>query len=282
MKFQFGGPSHPLSKPGLNSSSARPRGYFRKAKLRKQRGNMIVFIGAVTLGLVLAILFFALKYTRMLGSNQEQRTAIEGAALQVANDISRIVYEDPNFGIIALSDFAPIGANTLAADGQPTPVRGINTVLGTVRLDMIIADAVSNPQMQSLALADYKNAVKANNNLQAALVDACSTSPQNTHLDWDGNPVNVYSDALVAYNQNIIRMSGSQSAIDPASMKITLGILTKGAATNTAVPQPSNYSNVSSSQTQVETINNVATTVYKSYTNIPYDSQPFIFSGVDN
>jgi hypothetical protein len=243
---------------------------------------MIVFIGAVTLGLVLAILFFALKYTRMLGSNQEQRTAIEGAALQVANDISRIVYEDPNFGIIALSDFAPIGANTLAADGQPTPVRGINTVLGTVRLDMIIADAVSNPQMQSLALADYKNAVKANNNLQAALVDACSTSPQNTHLDWDGNPVNVYSDALVAYNQNIIRMSGSQSAIDPASMKITLGILTKGAATNTAVPQPSNYSNVSSSQTQVETINNVATTVYKSYTNIPYDSQPFIFAGVDN
>jgi hypothetical protein len=282
MKFQFGGQSKPLSKPDQNRAVVRPRGYFRRAKVRKQRGNMIVFIGAVTLGLVLAILFFALKYTRMLGSNQEQRTAIEGAALQVANDISRIVYEDPNFGIIALSDFAPIGANTLAADGQPTPVRGINTILGTVRLDMIIADAVNNPQMQSLALADYKNAVKANNNLQAALVDACSTSPHNAHLDWDGNPVNVYSDALVAYNQNIIRMSGSQSAIDPASMKITLGILSKGAATNTAVPQPSKYSNVTNSQTQVETINNVATTVYKSYTNIPYDSQPFVFAGVDN
>src|ERR1700728_4793060 len=115
MKFQFGGQSKTISKPVLDDSGVRPRGYFRKAKLRKQRGNMIAFIAAVTLGLVLAILFFALKYTRMLGSNQEQRTAIEGAALQVANDISRIVYEDPNFGIIALSDFAPIGANTLAA-----------------------------------------------------------------------------------------------------------------------------------------------------------------------
>jgi hypothetical protein len=282
MKFQFGGLPKSLSKPDLDESAVRSRGYFRKAKVRRQRGNMIAFIAAVTLGLVLAILFFALKYTRMLGSNQEQRTAIEGSALQVANDISRIVYEDPNFGIIALSDFAPIGANTLAADGQPTPVRGINTVLATVRLDMIIADAVGSQQMKALAQADYQNAVKANNNLQSAIQDACSLSPQQQHLDWDGNPVNVYQDALLAYNQNIIRMSGSQSALDPSSLKITLGILSKGAATNTAVPQPSNYSNVTSSQTAVETINNQQTTCYKSYTNVPYDSDPFVFCGVDN
>ncbi len=282
MKFHFLGLGKPLTKPGFADAASRKRGYFREAKLRKQRGNMIVFVAAITLGLVLAILFFALKFTRMLGSNQEQKTAIEGAALQVANDISRIVYEDPNFGIIALSDFAPIGANTLAADGQPTPVRGINTVLATVRLDMIIADAIGSPQMKALAQADYQNAILANNNLQSAIQDACSPTPQQAHLDWDGNPVNVYSDALVAYNQNIIRMSGSQTAVDPSSLKITLGILSKGAATNTAVPQPASYSNVSPGQTQVETINNQQVTCYKSYTKITYDSLPFVFCGVDN
>jgi hypothetical protein len=108
--------------------------------LRSDRGNMIALLAAITLGLVLVLLIFALRFTRFLGSNQEQRTAIEAAALAAANDISRITIDDPNFGMIALSDFAPVGFDTVAVDKQPTPVRGINTVLATVRVDMIIAD----------------------------------------------------------------------------------------------------------------------------------------------
>ncbi|HEY9784259.1 MAG TPA: pilus assembly protein TadG-related protein, partial [Candidatus Obscuribacterales bacterium] len=70
---------------------------------RRPRGNMIVMITALTAGVVIALLFFALAYTRMLGGNQEQRTAIEAAALAAAKDLSRIVIEDPNFGWIGLS-----------------------------------------------------------------------------------------------------------------------------------------------------------------------------------
>jgi hypothetical protein len=259
----------------------RPRA--KTVKLRQSRGNMIAFIGAVTLGLVLAILFFALKYTRMLGTNQEQRTAIEGSALQVANDISRIVYEDPNFGLIALSDNGATGFDTTANDGQATPVRGINTILATVRLDMIIADALKNSSMQKVAQADYANAVKAVANLQGALNDACLPTPTSDHRDWDGNIVNVYQDAQTAYNSNIIRMSGTQSALDPSSLKITLGVLANGASTNTAIPQPSQYSNVTSDQTKVDTFpNGQVVTCYKSYVDIPYDNYDFVFCGLDN
>ena len=270
---------------GKRSSSKGMRAY-KSLAARGARGNMIAFLSAVTLGLVLAVLFFALKYTRMLGSNQEQRTAIEGAALQVANDISRIVYEDPNFGFVAISDFAPIGYDTKARDNQLTPVRGINTILGTVRLDMIIADAMGNSEMQTLAQADYQNAMKAVQSLQSELTDACSASPKNDHRDWDGNIINVTQDAVAAYNQNIIRMSGSQTALDPSSVKITLGILTNGASTNTAIPTPASYANVTAAQTKVDTFpNNQAVTCYKSFTNIPYGngvSNAFVFCGVDN
>ncbi|HEY9679964.1 MAG TPA: hypothetical protein V6C86_00050 [Oculatellaceae cyanobacterium] len=266
---------------GRGRHERRARG--SKSKVRRQRGNMIAFIGAVTLGLVLAILFFALKYTRMLGTNQEQRTAIEGAALQVANDISRIVVDDPNFGLIALSDNGATGFDTNATDGQPTPVRGINTILATVRLDMIIADALKNTAMQQVAQQDYTNAVAAVGNLQAALSDACSQNPSSDHRDWDGNVVNIYQDAQTAYNSNIIRMSGTQSALDPSSLKITLGVLSNGASTNTAIPQPSNYSNVTSDQTKVDTFpNGQVVTCYKSYVDIPYNQHDFVFCGLDN
>jgi len=71
---------------------------------------MIVLIAAVTLALVLALGFFGLNYARLLGSNQEQRTCIQSAAMAAANDLSRIVITDPNFGVIGISDCAPISS----------------------------------------------------------------------------------------------------------------------------------------------------------------------------
>ena len=38
---------------------------------------MLVLIAAVTMGLVVALIFFCLNYSRLLGSNAEQKKAIE-------------------------------------------------------------------------------------------------------------------------------------------------------------------------------------------------------------
>ena len=71
---------------------------------RRQRGNMIALVGAICGGLLLALLLFALAYTRLLGGNQEQKTAIEAASLAAAKDIGRIVLKNDHFGWIGLSD----------------------------------------------------------------------------------------------------------------------------------------------------------------------------------
>ncbi len=91
---------------------------------------MIVLVVAILAGLIVTVILFMLGYVRILGSHSEQRTAIESAALAAAKDLSRIVVEDPNFGLISLSDAAPVGTNTAAGDRYFMPVHGINTLLG--------------------------------------------------------------------------------------------------------------------------------------------------------
>ncbi|NJL73487.1 MAG: hypothetical protein HC888_19155 [Candidatus Competibacteraceae bacterium] len=84
----------------------------------------------------------------MLGTNSEQRTAIEAAALAAARDLSMIAIDTPDYGFVSLSDSAPIGSTTAAADNFYTPVRSINGIIGTLRLDMIIADKLGDVNLQ--------------------------------------------------------------------------------------------------------------------------------------
>src|SRR5215475_8759131 len=115
---------------------------IRQSKIRRairnNSGSMLVLVGAILLGVLLALLFFALNYVRMLGAHEEQRTAIEAAALAAARDITNIVVEDPNCGLVSLSDVAPKGNNTRAGDNYDLPIQGINTLLATVRIDAIV------------------------------------------------------------------------------------------------------------------------------------------------
>lgn len=254
---------------------------------RLPNGNMVVFISAATFGVLLAIFLFALGITRMMGTNHEQKSSIEAAALAAAKDLSRIVILDNNFGFVGLSDSAPIGQFTIAGDGYCLQVHGINTLLGTIRLDMIIADAINDPIMLQFAKNDYANARLAANNLVSVLQLALgpSTSPGNLtgaatgqmapstsqFLDCFGNSVTPYEDAVIAYQSNQVRLAG-QSQYVAGTMKLTLGTLRGGAPTNVPIPQPSSYANVSSSQ--------YYNGKYLSYVNTPYDGIDFVFAGV--
>lgn len=245
----------------------RRSGWLGKSKSRT-RGNTLVLIVAV-MAILIAILLFALGYTRLVGSNQEQKTAMEAASLAAAKEISRIVINDPNFGFISLSDAAPVGKATAAGDNYFMPVFGINTLMGTIRLDLIIAESMNNNTMKNLAKRDLTNLKQAKDNLVTELRQALTGAGNSK--DSDGNVVNPYTAAEQAYQQNQVRLTGGSSYV-AGSMKLSLGCLNAPLQTNIPTPRPSSYSHVSGNQSQ----NNC----YMSGVNIPFGGEDFVFAAV--
>jgi hypothetical protein len=218
----------------------------------------------------LAIMLFCLKFTGFIGTFHQQRTAIEAAALAAAKDLSAIVIDDPNFGLVGLSDSSPTGTATVAGDGYYTPVTGINTLFGTIRLDMIISDYLQDPLMNQLAVNDYKNALVAQRNLVKALNNAIA--PGGTGNDINGNVLNPTQDAINAYSSNSINVAiGQSSKFNIGSMVLSLGYV-NGLCTRTPIPQPSSVANVPSDQQSQG--------FYLPNVPISYDNKQFVFAAL--
>lgn len=241
--------------------------------MREAHGNMIVLIAAVMCGIIMLILFFTFKYTGILGGYQEQKTAIESAALAVARDLSAIVIEDQYFGFIGLSDNAPTGTATAAKDGFYMPVEGINTILATVRLDMIIADKLENPVMQDCSRRDYQFAMQAKDNLVTTLESAIGVNGQGK--DINGNTITPQADAIAAYNQCVQRMTGTKTHLVTGTLQLSLGCIPQ-IATNTPVPQPESVGGVA---TALEQNNCYLAYVNDSYKPTGRPSMDFVFAG---
>jgi hypothetical protein len=238
---------------------------------RPEDGNTLVLIAAITMGLIVALIFFCLNYSRLLGSNAEQKKAIDASALAAASDISTIVIDTPEMGYVSLSDQAPVGQVTKAGDQFYLPIRGINTIIGTARLDAIIADQMGNATMATLAANDLAAAKSVITQLTAVLQKALTAKNSPLAKDRDGNTVNAYIDAENAYTANLIRMTGSSSYV-PKSMQLTLGSLDIPSDTNIPVPQPQAAAPVPANQMQG---NN-----YVAFVNIPYNKVNYVFGGI--
>ena len=237
---------------------------------RKRSGNTLVLVLAFFF-VVIGLSFFCLRFSRMLATHQEQRTAVEAAALAATHDLSRIVIEDPNLGFISLSDSAPTGKATTAGDNYYVEVQSINSVLCTVRLDMIIADKLNDSLMNKLALNDYANAIKAKDSLVSAMHNCIDNKVSMN--DLDGKPIDPYGDAVTAYQTNVVRISGPQNRLVPNSLKLTLGCV-PGLTTNSILPQPTSLASVDD--------NSQDNGYYKSFVNVPYDRQDFVLAAVSN
>ncbi len=236
---------------------------------RADRGNMLVFITASTFIIIGGLAFFALGYVRLLGTNNEQRTAIEAAALSAARDISRIAIETPEYGWISISDGAPNGSATKADDNYFVPVKGINTIIGTNRVCRIIAEELNDNWLKIIAEKDLELAKQAQAKLQAELVKAMA--PGYIARDVDDQPVEVYKNAQAAYDSNGIRMTGSSSYV-AGTLKLTLGSLSAGTVTNTPTPKPAGKAQVPAAAKQ--------NGFYLSYTNIPVGNTDYVFAGI--
>lgn len=236
---------------------------------RIERGNMLILITAFVV-VCLALLFFALGYVRLVGSSSEQKTAIEAAAIAAARDISTIVINTPDFGYVGLSDSAPIGSATAAGDQYYLPVHSINTLIGTARLDYIIASqpGLDVPEWRELAKADLEKAKTAAQTLIEKIKEAIK--PGGVERDRNGQEVRPYVSAVQAYQQNLIRMTGGSSYVAD-SMKLELGEIV--GATCTPVPNPVNSDPSLNSS-------NMASGCYKSYVNMPLGDVDFVFAAI--
>lgn len=239
------------------------------AKFRSERGNMLILITAFVV-IFLALAFFALGYVRLVGSSSEQKTAIESAAIAAAREISTIVIDNPDFGYVGLSDSAPIGSATSAGDFYYLPVHSINTLIGTARLDYLIATqpGLDVPEWRELATIDLNKAKAAADDLIDEIRD--SITPTGTARNKNGATVRPYQAAEAAYQQNLIRMSGGGNYV-ANSMKLELGVV--DGITSIPVPNPVGVD---------ASLDNSNTTAgcYKSYVNVPIGDQDFVFAGI--
>ncbi|PZM80488.1 MAG: hypothetical protein DKT66_14615 [Candidatus Melainabacteria bacterium] len=239
---------------------------------RNATGNTLALVAAVTASVLIVILLFALSYTRLIGGSQEQKTAIEAASIAAAKDIGRIVINDSNFGYIGLSDAAPVGGATAAADGFSMPVYGLNTMVGTLRLDLIIADKTNNATMKYFCKQDLVNLKSAKDKLVAVLQAAIL--PGGSGKDIDGGLVEPYASAEKAYEDNKVRMTG-ESRYVKGSLKLTLGCLSQGVQTNIPLPKPNSWA-------LVDSTNQSRSGFYVSEINCPYDGEDFVFGSISN
>lgn len=237
--------------------------------MRRSYGSMLIFTGVIFLGIVIAIGLFVFSFTRFLGSHQEQTTAIEGAAIAAAKDLSKIVIDDPDFGFLSISDAPPVGKATAAADNYYLPATGINTLLATVRLDTIIAEKLDDNTMRACAKRDYTRVLAAKDRLVAALQGAVATGGYG--FDMDGNKVEPLVDAIEAYQANAVRMTDRKASLDIPTMKLSLGCIPE-LVTNCPVPQPTEFAELSQDQQ--------ADQYYKSYINVPFRDNNFVFAGI--
>jgi len=239
---------------------------MNKQNLRNQHGSMLVLIVAFTALIVLALLFFALGFVRLTGTQFEQKTAIEAAALAAAREMSNIVITNDDFGYVGLSDSAPVGTGTQAGDSYYTQVHGINTLFGTTLVDYIIGRQMGNDELMDLANVDLTKARQAADQLQVEL-QKCTVAG-GTSTDKDGNVVNPYKAAEDAYRANQVRMTG-KSSYKAGSMQLTLGVV-DGMSTN--IKTPTGWAGSFAGAT--------SNGVYLSYKPVNFDGKTWVFAGV--
>jgi hypothetical protein len=257
---------------------------MRPQPRRRARHGNVTILAAASILIIAAILMFALYYVSHLGNTGAQHTAIEAAALAAAGDVGRIVIKDDRFGLVSLCDAPPAaGSATLAADNYFTQVKSINEIIGTCRVDCIIADAIQEPFLKTLAEDDLtyvKNTTipTLTNTINTSLTGGSGggsggggnqTSVTQRPVDVNGNAVDAYTDAVNIYRQNEI--AGTRFI----SMSLSFGGLRNGGV-RTNIPIPSVAGNVTDNNGSSNSLNGY----YLSDVNIKYGNDDFVFNAV--
>ncbi len=231
---------------------------------KRAKGNTLALI-LVAIGVILLLVaFFALNYNQLFGGHKQVANAIDAAALTAAVDIGRVVVDTP-LGRVALVDDVPAVASTKPQSGGGTisspqasdarPIQGINTIMGELRLDAIIAGSLvtttpaapsGNTSISYLIGQDLARAQEAAFSLNTAINVAATQA--GTAYDKFGNAVNIPADVQNAYNANSPKAANSATPMTavsiadvpntPNSIGFEIGYLSPSVATSN-IPLPS-------------------------------------------
>lgn len=240
---------------------------MKKSQYRSERGNMLFLTICAIVAILIPLLILLHWGPQMIYGGRAQNV-VEAAGLLAAKDLSRIVINDPNFGYVSLSNFAPVGKATRALDGEPLPVTGINTLVGTVRQNAIIADHLRNDTMKELVEADLEALDSTIDELNNKLSDALSDRTRDGQcFDIDGKAVKPLQNVEAFLKEKL------PSNMQLESVTLTLGWLDGGSETTIAVPQPEHLAQVDAKDVQ--------SGKYVSFRNYPVGNRDFTFAGVD-
>jgi hypothetical protein len=242
----------------------------RRIPTRNSDGNLLILLFAFTFA-ILVPAFGILYIVRAINLNLTQGSAVEAAALSAATELSKVVIEDPYYGYISFIDHTSCGRATLAADGQPLPVTGINSAIASARFDLLLAKELGDNQFQALAQLEANEARRAARNLTQKLATAITPKSNTKLYDLDGKLISPYSEAKKILEKNLLD-SAHGIPIKATEFTIDLGWLTDGCETSIPVPQPFTLSGLTAEQ--------VIDGEYKAFVDVPVGDQSLSFVGI--
>lgn len=232
---------------------------------RNQSGGIIIAV-FVTSCLFLTLFMFVGQISVYMSERKRAQDVVDAAGLVAANEFSRIIINDANFGYVSLSNYPPIGKATVAPDGEPLPVCGINTLIGTLRLNTIVARELNNSTMRQLADNDRSALQLTIEQLNDALEESLSGVHGPSQQDINGeivDPTNAVSKYLADHLPSDMQL---------ISVKVTNGWLANGGTTTIPVPQPEKLAQVN--------LGDSLDGKYKAFVEVPVDDSAFSFAGV--
>ncbi|MBA3858989.1 MAG: hypothetical protein C0507_18950 [Cyanobacteria bacterium PR.3.49] len=253
---------------------------------RNQKGNILLLILACMCLIIVPLLLVASQGGLYAIDRDRARSAVEAAALLAANDMSRVIVEDPAFGYVSLSNFPPNGEGTLARDGEPLPVTGINTLTGTIRQLAVLGQEIQNDTIIDLAETDRKCLESTIDNLNMSLAAAVRHS-QNGNArqqqlnirskdqimtgdldlqDSHGQKIEIRKDVSTFLDQHL------PPSLKLESIELENGWLACPSRSSIALPNGTQFQHVEKGQS--------IDGEYRAFVNVPFQNQEFTFAGV--
>jgi hypothetical protein len=237
-----------------------------KTRSQSQVGSMLVLVVCIICILLVPLLIVSTQMSLLVTKQSSVRNLIDAACLIAAKDMARVVINDPYFGYISLSNYPPVGKHTLAADGEPLPVIGINTLIGTVRQNLLIAQQLNNDDMAALAMNDRHHLDDTIAALNTALSDSLKATDATPLLDMDGNKIIPLSGVRAFLSERLA------PGIKIKSIRLSNGWLSCATSSSVPVPRPQRLARIAANCVQLGE--------YKAFMEVPVGATSFTFAGV--
>lgn len=257
-----------------------------KSAQRSNKGNILLLILACTCLILVPLLILVAQGGFYFVDRDRAKNAVEAAALVAANDLSRVIINDSEFGYVSLSNFPPNGEGTLARDGEALPVTGINTLMGTIRQIAILGHELQNSTLKELAEDDRESLESTIDDLNAALSGALESHEDNNRKN--ANSAKGPSRARASQGAKLEDNHGQKIDIEkdvadflkahlPPSLKLESielenGWLSSAARSSVPLPSPQNFSHIEKGQA----IDNE----YRAFVDVPLFDKSYTFAGL--